>query len=416
MKADYPTICSEDAIAQLIQYSQSHPVNRFLLVSDQNTYAALGQRVEAGLKDRNWDVRTVVLGGNEVIADEKRVFEVLFHADGEERTYLAVGSGTITDITRYASFCARNRFISLPTAPSVDAYTSGGAALVIDGFKKTALCHAPAAVFADLRTLCEAPRDMIASGFGDLLGKYISLADWQLGRLLVDEPYDTEIAQRLRRALLDCVEHVEQVGRASPQGIAKLMEGLFESGLCMAEFGTSRPASGSEHQFSHFWEMKRLQERRPAILHGAKAGIGTILAAQWYAAIRSLTQDDVVRRLSTATSPARGRDREVQRLRSVYGPIADQIVADHQPFLEMLEAHSDALKHKIAEHWEAIQDIAAAVPPPQRIVDLLEQVGGPSEPRALGLSDDEVEQARGGAHYLRNRFTVDTLGRVIGLW
>ena len=205
MKADYPTICSEDAIAQLIQYSQSHPVNRFLLVSDQNTYAALGQRVEAGLKDRNSDVRTVVLGGNEVIADEKRVFEVLFHADGEERTYLAVGSGTITDITRYASFCARNRFISLPTAPSVDAYTSGGAALVIDGFKKTAPCHAPAAVFADLRTLCEAPRDMIASGFGDLLGKYISLADWQLGRLLVDEPYSTQIAQRLRRALRDCV-------------------------------------------------------------------------------------------------------------------------------------------------------------------------------------------------------------------
>jgi len=416
MKADYPIICSEDAIAQLIQYSRSHSVNRFLLVSDQNTYAALGRRVEAGLKDANGDVRTLVLGGSEVIADQKRVFEVLFHADGEARTYLAVGSGTITDITRYASFCARNRFISLPTAPSVDAYTSGGAALVIDGFKKTAPCHAPAAVFADLRTLCEAPRDMIASGFGDLLGKYISLADWQLGRLLVDEPYDAEIAQRLRRALRNCVENVEQVARASPQGIAKLMEGLFESGLCMAEFGTSRPASGSEHQFSHFWEMKRMQEGRPAILHGAKVGIGTSLAAQWYASIRSLAPDDVVRRLSTAPSPAWGRDREVERLRDVYGPVADQIVADHQPFLEMLEANSDVLKQRIIDHWEAIQGTAATVPPPQRILNLLEQVGGPSDPRALGLSDEEVEQARGGAHYLRNRFTVDTLGRVIGLW
>ena len=268
MNIDIPVYCGEEAISRLIGYCQSHRIDRFLLVSDSNTYAALGQKVEAGLREREWDVRTVVLDGADVIADENHIFEVLFHAHAEARMYLAVGSGTITDITRYASFCSRNGFISLPTAPSVDAYTSVGAALTMGGFKKTVPCQVPAAVFADLQTLCQAPRDMIAAGFGDVLGKYTSLADWQLGHLLLGERYDTGVAGRLRRALLSCVENAKAIGRASRGGIAVLMEGLLESGVCMAEFGSSRPASGAEHIFSHFWEIKRKQEGRPPILHG----------------------------------------------------------------------------------------------------------------------------------------------------
>ena len=414
MKADFPITSGEDAIDDLIQHCRSHQFNRFLLVGDQNTYAALGQRVQESLEGHGWDVRPVILEGPEVVADEKRVFDVLFQANGEKRVYLAAGSGTITDITRYASFCAQNQFISLPTAPSVDAYTSGGAALVVDNFKQTAPCHAPAAVFADLQTLCEAPRAMIASGFGDILGKYISLADWELGRLLLGERYSPEIAGRLRRALRACVEDAAAIGTASADGIHKLMAGLLESGLCMAEFGTSRPASGSEHHFSHFWEMKLLQEHRPAILHGAKVGVGTVMAARRYEHIRSLTQEEAVRMLSRASLPSREHD--LARIRAVYGRAADRIIADHAPFLDMLEAGLDGLKQKIADHWAEIQEIAATVPPARRIVDLLELAGGPSDPRALGLSDDEVEQAREVSHYLRARFTVNTLGRLLGAW
>ncbi|HUX76539.1 MAG TPA: histidinol dehydrogenase [Anaerolineae bacterium] len=414
MKTEPSIYCGEEAIANLIRYCQSHQYSRFLLVSDQNTHAALGQRVETTLRRREWDVRTVVLNREEVIADEKRIVEVLVQANAEERTYLAVGSGTITDITRYASYCARNIFISLPTAPSVDAYTSAGAALVTRGFKNTILCQAPVAVFADLQTLCEAPREMIAAGFGDVLGKYTSLADWQLGHLLIDEPYSPEIAQRIRRALLKCVEHAEKIGQASREGITTLMEGLFESGSCMAEFGSSRPASGAEHLLSHFWEMKRLQAHHPAILHGTKVGVGTVLAARRYEAIRGLSRKDAIDRLSTASLPDRGD--EIACIRTAYGAVADRIIADHQPFLEMLEANSGTLEQRIADRWTEIQEIAARVPPAQRIADLLDQVGGPSHPRAVGLSEDEVRLALEFSRYLRRRFTVNTLGRTLGLW
>ena len=419
MNVDVAVYCGAEAISRLIGYCQSHRIDRFLLVSDSNTYAALGQKVEADLREREWDVRTVILDGAHVIADERHIFEVLFHAHAEARMYLAVGSGTITDITRYASFCSRNGFVSLPTAPSVDAYTSVGAALTMGGFKKTVPCQVPLAVFADLHTLCQAPRDMIAAGFGDVLGKYISLADWQLGHLLLDEPYDAGVAGRLRRALLICVENAKAIGRASKGGIAALMEGLLESGLCMAEFGSSRPASGAEHIFSHFWEMKRAQQGHPAILHGIKVGLGTVLAARRYEAIRSMEQKEAISRLSSASWP--DMEDDIARIRTAYGPVADRIIADHRPFLEHLEAHLCALKQNIVDCWPAIHEIAATVPPPARIIQLLEsQTLGVSENpkglQAIGLDDRDVGQALRFSHYLRGRFTVSTLGRMLGLW
>ena len=255
---------------------------------------------------------------------------------------------------------------------------------------------------------------MVAAGFGDMLGKYTSLADWRLGALLWDEPYSVEIAQRVRRALQGCVDNADEIRQASPAGITQLMESLLESGLCMLAFGETRPASGTEHHLSHFWEIKLLQEHRPAILHGAKVGVGTVLAAERYQVIRGLTQKDVVERLSTTSLP--DWDDEIKHVRTAYGAAADQVITDHQPFLEMVEANFDTLKHKIAHHWEEIQEIAASVPPAQRIADLLEQVGAPSDPQALGLGKAKVQQALKFSHYLRNRFTVSILGRVLGVW
>lgn len=406
--------CSENALDRLTAYCTSHQLDRFLLVSDENTYAALGERTEGLLKDRGWDVRTVVVNGPEVTADEEHICEVLIQAGGEKRTYLAVGSGTLTDITRFASHASRNGFISLPTAPSVDGYASSGAALTIKRLKTTVVVHAPSAIFADLPTLCAAPREMIAAGFGDVLGKYTSLADWRLGALLLDERFDDAIAQRVHGALMACVENAQEIGKAGRTGITHLMAALVESGLCMMDFGNSRPASGTEHVLSHYWEMTLLQEGRPAVLHGAKVGIATIQAARRYEAIRGLSKEDVLGRLARAAAPDRAA--EIARMRAGFGPIAEQIVADHVPFLEMLETNIGTLRKKIGDRWNDIQAIAATVPPAERVVELLQQAGGPTDAGALGIGEDEVQRALAYAHYMRRRFTVTTLGHLLELW
>lgn len=409
-----PIYCGENALDRLIQYCQSRQPDRFLLVADQNTYAVLGRQVDVALRELDWDVRTVVLQGAEILADEKRIIEVLQRAGGESHVYVAVGSGTITDITRHASHYARDAFISIPTAPSMDAYASRGAALVLGGLKMTVPSHTPTAIFADIQTLCEAPHELIAAGFGDMVGKYIALADWRLAATLIDEPYSIDIARRARRALLDCVAHVKEIGRASAAGITRLMAGLLESGQCMAELGKSRPASGSEHLLSHFWEMQRLRERHSRMLHGAKVGVGTVLAAQRYEVVRSLTQQDVATRLTNASPP--DREVELARIQTTFGPTAGLIIAEYEPFLAMLEKGFDTLRQRIGDSWVDIQAIAANVPSAQEIADLLVQVGAPSTPQAVGLRKNEVLQALEFSHYVRNRFTVNTIGQVLGVW
>jgi glycerol-1-phosphate dehydrogenase [NAD(P)+] len=406
--------CSPAAIGRLIEYCRSRRFDRFFLVSDENTYAVLGARAEAALKAHGWEVRTVVLSGEEVITGEEAIVQVLLAAGRNKWTYVAIGSGTVTDVTRFCSHRTRNDFISLPTAPSVDAYTSIGASLVVRKVKITTSAQPPVAVFADLHTLRQAPADMIAAGFADVLAKYIALADWELAAAIVDEPYSAHIAQRMRRALLDCAACAQEIGQRSAAGIEKLMAGLLESGRCMVDVGNSRPASGSEHLSSHFWEMRLRQQRRPPILHGARVGIGALLAAQRYEALRGLTQQDAVARLTQARPP--DREAELARVQAAFGPTADWVAAEYAPFLERMIQGFDLWRQRIADDWADVLRIAASVPPREELAELLRQARAPSTPQEIGLKSEDVRQALHFSHYVRDRFTVNTVGQMLGLW
>jgi glycerol-1-phosphate dehydrogenase [NAD(P)+] len=410
---DVPVYVGEDALARLVDYCRERDMRRFYLVADPNTYPVLGRRVEETFQAAGMDVRSVLLRGDDIIAGEHYVMQLLVGVDREERTYLAVGSGTITDITRFVSHRTRTGFISVPTAPSVDGYTSGGAPLVIGRLKQTVYTHAPLAVFGDLKTLREAPRAMIASGFGDMLGKFTSTADWKLGRLVWDEPYSEAIAGRSWAALQNCVRHVDDIARASGEGVRRLMEGLSESGLCMLTFGLSHPASGAEHYVSHFLELKLLREGRPAVLHGAKVGAACILVARHYERIRAMAPREAAHRLGTTLLP--DREEEVRRIRAAYPDIADLVIAEQAPFLDMMAADFEALKRKIVDRWAEVQAIAGIVPPAGQLADWLRRVGGRAETRELGLGDDEVAEAMEYAPYYRNRFSVLKLSRMLGL-
>lgn len=355
----------------------------------------------------------VVLTGDEIIADERYLIQTLVQSPQGDCTFLAVGSGTITDITRFVSHRTRNKFISLPTAPSVDGFTSIGAPLVLKGVKLTINCQAPVALFADLGTLCRAPHRLVAAGFGDMVGKFTALADWKLGSLVWDEPFDEAIFKRTLDALEGCTRHTQEIGQQSEAGVRHLMAALIESGLCMLDFGNSRPASGAEHHASHYWEMTLLRERRPAVLHGAKVGAASVLVAQKYKKIHALSRQEMLDRLEAAVLP--DRDREVAAIRQGYGELADEMIPEHKAFLEMTPQQFDQIKHRIADHWAEIQEIAAAVPSPETIASYLQQVGAAASPAALGFDPGEVERGLKYGQYLRERFTVFKLNQVLGL-
>lgn len=413
MEKRLPVYIGKDAISELTSYCIANNLVKFALIADQNTYAALGNAVEQALKAMHCDVVSIVLRGDQVIADEHYILQVLTKLDHQDRLFLAVGSGTLTDIARFISHRARTSFIALPTAPSVDGFTSIGAPLVIGGLKQTFICHPPIAVFADLPTLTAAPQQMIAAGFGDMLGKMLSVADWKLGHLLWDEPYEERIAEQFLTAARACANSAREIGERAETGVRTLIAGLIESGFGMLDFGNSTPASGAEHHMSHFWEMRLLKKRKPAVLHGAKVAVASILTAQRYQVIESLTQDQVGEHLQWSHLPS--REQQVQRIQVAYGPIANQIIQEQSPFLDMTEQRFQQLRRRIIDRWSEVQQIAHAVPKPPQLTDWLRQVGAPINGCDIGLSNQEVELALEFGHCLRNRFTVNKLWFTVGM-
>ncbi|MBZ0301527.1 MAG: iron-containing alcohol dehydrogenase, partial [Anaerolineae bacterium] len=211
----------------------------------------------------------------------------------------------------------------------------------------------------------------------------------------------------------DCTDHTEDIAQQSEEGMRHLLEALIESGQCILDLGNSRSASGAEHHASHFWEMKLLQEHRPAILHGAKVGFALIQVAKQYARLRALSREEMLDRLEAAALP--DRDAEIARIRQGYGKLADDVAKEHGPFLNQTPEDYDRIKKNIAENWDAIQQAAALVPPPEQIRASFQRVGGPVDADELGLSEEEVRLGLEYGHYLRNRFTVMKLSRVLDL-
>ena len=404
-------VIGRNVTSDLVRFCGQTHRRRLLVVADGNTWPILGESAEASLRAGGVEVKSVVLTGREVVADAHAILQVLLACGGSCADFVAVGSGTITDITRFVSHRTGGSFIAMPTAPSVDGFTSSGSPLIVHGIKTTALAHPPAAIFAELAVVSSAPRSMIAAGFGDMLGKHTSVADWRLGRLLWDLPYDEAIARRCLAAVSRCEQAVSDIAAGSETGARLLLESLLESGLCMLDFGNSLPASGAEHHYSHFWEMKLLREGKPALLHGAKVGVATISIATLYEQVRKLSRTRLAAALKESRLPPRAK--EIQRIREAYGPMADEVVKGQAGFIEMDEAGYERLKQRIMDHWAEIQGIAEQVPAPARMAEMLRRAGGPAAMRDLGLPDSDLDLAAENALYLRNHFTVCRLARIV---
>jgi len=387
--------------------------SRIRIVADRNTWKAMGEEVEQKLRSAGLATRSTIYEEQYLAADAESIFRLLVDDDPEERLYVAVGSGTITDIVRFATHRTGRAFVSMATAPSVDAYASIVAPVVVEGMKRTVPAQAPVAVFADSEALARAPRAMIAAGFGDMICKFSAVADWRMGALVWGEPFDEAIARRSVEAAKACVDAAAAIGETKPEGLATLMAAVVESGLCMAEAGHSRPASGAEHQYSHFWEMRLLLENRPPVLHGLKVGIGTIEAARLWDIVRGISRDRAAELLRASRLPDRAA--EERKIRAAYRGAAEETIAAQSRFLGMSEADYEALKAKLLEHWDDIQSFVRSVPSEEETRRLLELAGCPTDARKLGLGRKEIAQSIACAHYIRDRFTVKKLCRMLGV-
>ncbi len=249
-----------------------------VLVADDNTYRVAGKEVESTLKAAGFDVIPCVIHRQgDMLPDDLSCGEVLLSITRDTQFLIAVGSGTVTDTTRINAERTRLPFVSVGTAPSMDGYASAVAPLLHRGLKiqRPAVC--PEIIVCDLDVLATAPMHLIASGVGDVLGKYIAKADWQLGQIINGEPCCPVCVEMVTNAVNALVDNVDEIAKKTEKGMRILIEALLLAGVTIMIIDNTRAVASIEHNIAQYWEMIMVQQGMEPPMHGASVGVSTLL-------------------------------------------------------------------------------------------------------------------------------------------
>jgi glycerol-1-phosphate dehydrogenase [NAD(P)+] len=381
-------------------------------LADENTQHAAGERVCGILAGAGIAVHPVVLPGRPR-SEASFADAVAARVPGDARLVVSCGSGTITDLGKWAAHRRGLPQIAVATAPSMNGYASGIAALVRDGLKATTPVTPAVAVVADVDVLAAAPAEMIRAGLGDLVSKPCCNADWRLATILR--------GGRFCRKPFELVRDLEEIslGRAhllssrDPATIAALAEALIFSGVSMLMAGSSEPASGGEHLICHVLDMWALAEGRLPDFHGAQVGIGTVAMAELYELLMA-TRGEALDARALASVWERG-EAMVDRCRGAFGGAADAVVAAFNA-KRGSKAALAALSERIRERWEVMMDAAGGfVRPASEGRAVLRAAGAKAHFSELGIGAERFRDAAALAMCVRNRYTSLDLAFAAGL-
>lgn len=405
-------IIGEDALSAipglLAKYSVSHP----FVLCDRLTYAAAGERICAAL-DRDGIKYTLhIIERTHPAPDERIVGEALMHCGGECDSVIAVGGGVINDTCKIISSARNIPDIYASTAPSMDGFASGSSSMERDGLKVSLNSKCPEAVVGDASVLADAPVRMIRSGIGDMVAKYVSIAEWRIASLLLGEYYCPRVAGLVNESLDVCVRSAKAAVSGDHAAVCALTEGLVVSGIAMNYAGISRPASGMEHYISHIIDMRALEFGTPSDFHGIQCGIGTVITCQAYEMLREV-KPDPERALAYVSSFSFKKWADHMRERLGHG--AEAMIAG-----EYREKKYDPEKHKarlakIIGNFDEIKKISETLPSSKSIAGFLESIGHPVSGLEIGLSRDDMREAFLMAKDIRDKYVIGRLLWDLGL-
>ena len=378
------------AISHLKQICENY--KNILIVADENTFAAAGEKSIYALEGK--EIKKVIFTGSKVLVpNEEAINTVTENLDGVD-VIVGIGSGVIQDLCKYVSFFNKIPYMVVATAPSMDGYASDGAAMITGGMKVTYKAGLPRAIIADTEVLANAPIDMIKAGYGDIIGKFSALNDWKLSHLINGEYFCDWIFNLTDEQIDRTLKLADGILERNEESIKTLMEALVIIGILMSFAGSSRPASGSEHHLSHFFEITGIIDNTEYFPHGIDVAYSTVITAE----IREKILAD-----KFPTKIFRDKRKVYEsKIKSVYKQVADGCI-------ELQDKVGNYANNRINVYLEKekeIRKILDEMPASEDIYDMLSLVKLDMNEFYSLYGKERIEKAVSYAKDLKDRYTV----------
>lgn len=269
MQLPRDVVIGHDVLAQIPAVCEDLQLGRSaLVISGMSTRDIAGDAVASYL-DEAYTVRVF----SATTIDPKVIRKGEAAAKGVDFV-VGVGGGRVIDTAKIVSYNTDKQFISVPTAASHDGIASARASVPSAEGHASLEAHPPIAIVADTAIIASAPHRLLAAGCADIISNYTAILDWELAHRVKGEPM-SEYAMALSKMTAEILVKNASIIRPNTEQAAWFVtKALVSSGVAMSIAGSSRPASGGEHKFSH--ALDRLAPGKA--LHGESCGIGTIIS------------------------------------------------------------------------------------------------------------------------------------------
>ncbi len=406
------TVVRPGAIRELPEWISRLGAQKPFLLADAHTRAAI-DAVCGVLDAHQIPYSAHIFEDPHLEPDERAAGSAVMHFDTGCDLIVAIGSGVINDIGKLLSSRLNLGYIIVATAPSMDGYASSTSSMAVDGLKVSLNTRCADVIIGDISLLKDAPLPMLQAGLGDMLAKYVSIAEWRIAHLITGEYYCEAVARLVRDALKRCISRAEGLKAREEEAVSAVFEGLVVTGIAMSYAGVSRPASGVEHYFSHIWDMRGLEFGTPVHLHGIQCAVATLTAVRLYEKLKTFTPD---RGLAEAGVRAFDPDAWNRELRDFLGSAAEAMIR-----LEEKEKKYDLDRHaarfeRIASHWDEILRILdEELPSSETILGILETIGLDGSLSSLGVDLPTARRTFKATKDIRDKYVLSRLAWDLGI-
>ena len=394
-----------------VLFKEYFPGREAIVVADKNTWRVAGAEVFEALQAAGVKVQKFLFEEDEFHADWDHIETLDRVLDSTGAIAVSVGSGTINDLCKLCSHHHQQSYLTVPTAASVDGYTSFGASITYQNAKQTFECPAPVAVVADVDVIAAAPKPMTAAGYADLAAKVPAGAEWMIADIVGAEPIQPAAWHVLQDCLDELLANPAGVAAGEPAAIADLFEGLILSGFAMQAARSSRPASCCDHLFSHILDMTHHRYHGKFVSHGFQVAIGTLTMCAVLEEFLKYDLSSLDIDACVAAWPSLA-DEQARALE-----IFKDFPAPKLGFEQITQKYSDAegIRRELTavrDNWPALRErIAGQIWSFNKMKEAFKIAGAPYEPEHIGITREDIRAMFPKVQLMRWRYNVLDLAK-----